>query len=68
MSESRGPPLTVNLSPLGGPTAACLLELCGQLQVALWQEYGDEVEVHWTATEPDQLLYGPLQPASRKRR
>ncbi len=62
------PPLTLNLPPLDGPTAAWLLDLCGQLQVALWQEYGDEVEAHWTATEPNQLLYGPLQPASRKRR
>lgn len=68
MSESRRPPMTVNLSPLDGPTAAWLLELRGQLQVALWQENGEEVKVLSTATEPDRLLYEPLQPASRKRR
>ncbi len=68
MSEARRPPLTLNLPPLDGATAAWLLDLCGQLQFTLWRRYGAEIEAHWTTTEPDQPIYGHLQPASRKKR
>jgi hypothetical protein len=60
--------LNLKLPPLDGPTAAWLLDLCGQLQAALWRDYGDAIEAHWSATEPDQPIYGHLQPRSRSRR
>ena len=59
----------LRLPPLGGATAAWLLGLCGQLQTAIWRAYGAEIEAHWTATEPDQPIYGRLaSPPTRKRR
>jgi hypothetical protein len=65
---SEGPrPLPLHLPPLDGHTAAWLLDLCGQLQVVLWRRYGDEIEAHWRATEPDQLIDGRLQPPSPRR-
>jgi hypothetical protein len=51
---------------LDGATAAALLDLCGQLSHALLREWGDEIEAHWTDTDPDQLIYGPLLPPTRK--
>lgn len=60
-------PIVLRLPPLDGPTAAWLLDLCGQLQAALWQDYGDVIEAHWRATEPGQPIYGRLQDSRRKR-
>jgi hypothetical protein len=63
-------PVDLNLPPLDGPTAAWLIELCGQLQAALWREYGDEIDAHWRATVPAQPIYGTLQdsrPPPKKR-
>lgn len=51
--------------PLDGASAAVLLDLCGQLQLALWRAYGAEIEDHWRTTEPDQPIYGPLQPPTK---
>ena len=39
-----------------------------QLQEALWQTRGAELEAYWTATEPGQLLYGPLAKPRRRGR
>jgi hypothetical protein len=67
MSAPIRPGVTLQLPPLDGPTAAWLLDLCGHLQTALWRSYGDQIEAHWTATEPDQPIYGRLAPpATRK--
>jgi len=60
-------PLVLRLPPLDGPTAAWLLDLCGQLREALWREYGDEIEAHWAAKEPGQPIYGRLRDPRRKR-
>jgi hypothetical protein len=54
--------LNLQLPPLDGATAAWLLDLCGYLQIALWREYGDQIENHWTASEPGQMIFGRLQP------
>ena len=60
--------VTLTLPPLDGPTAAWLLDVCGRLQHELWLAYGAEIEAHWTATEPAQLIYGPLSPRPRRKR
>jgi hypothetical protein len=52
--------------PLNGATAALLVDLCGQLQEALWRVWGAEIEKHWLATEPAQPIYGPLRPPSKR--
>jgi hypothetical protein len=52
--------------PLDGATAAALLEICAQLQAVLWRVWGAEIEDHWSATEPGQLIYGPLHPPSKR--
>jgi len=54
------------LPPLDIATVAWLLDFCGQLQEVLWRTRGAELEAHWTATEPGQLLCGPL-PKPRRR-
>jgi hypothetical protein len=60
--------LVLRLGPLDAATAAWLLDFCGHLQQAIWRAYGDELEAHWAATEPDQPIYGNFpQPPSRKR-
>jgi hypothetical protein len=69
MSAHDGPDVVLRLPPLDGATAAWILDLCGLLQTAIWRAYGDEIEAHWTATEPDQPIYGRLaSPPTRKRR
>lgn len=68
MRTKARPNLTFSLPQLDGATAAWILELCGQLQTAIWRAYGDEIEAHWTATEPDQPIYGPLQPTPPRKR
>lgn len=67
MSDNPRPWLSLRLPPLDGATAAWLLDLCGHLQRELWHEYGAEIEAHWSATEPDQPLYGRLRPTLRKK-
>lgn len=68
MSDKSRFCLELSLPPLDGATAAWLVELCGQLQNALWQAYGDEIEAHWTATEPEQPIYGDLSSQQRRGR
>jgi hypothetical protein len=60
--------LTLRLPPLDGATAAWLIDLCGHLQTALWREYGEAIEAHWTSSEPAQPIYGPVQPGPRTKR
>lgn len=62
------PPLVIRLPALDGATAAALLDLCGHLSQALWITYGDEIEAHWLATEPDQLIYDRPPTISRRKR
>lgn len=60
--------LVLHLGPLDAATAACLLDLCGHLQQAIWRAYGDEIEAHWAGSEPDQTIYGhSTKRSSRKR-
>lgn len=68
MSAKDGPDVVLRLPPLDGATAAWILDLCGHLQKAIWRAYGDEIEAHWTATEPDQLIYGRLPSSPAKKR
>lgn len=69
MSAQDAPDFVLRLPPLDGPTAAWLVALCCQLEAAIWKAYGAEIEAHWTATDPDQPIYGPLQqPTPKKRR
>ncbi len=60
--------LVLRLGPLDAATAARLLELCGHLQQAIWRAYGDEIEAHWAATDPEQPIYGPLPPTRSSQR
>lgn len=60
--------LALPLPPLNGATAAWLYDLCGQMQSALLRVHGEAMEAHWTATVPDQPIYGPLHPAPPKKR
>jgi|GEM_PF-2949934 len=59
---------TLRLPPLDGATAAWLVDFFGQLGQAIWHSYGDDIEAHWTATEPDHPIYGPPPRRSRPRR
>jgi hypothetical protein len=59
--------IELNLPALEPATAAWLLDLCGQLQHAILQGYGDELEVYWMATTPEQPIAGPLHPPPRRR-
>jgi hypothetical protein len=68
MTAKALPRLKLSLPPLDGATAAWLLDLCGLLQQAIWRTYGDQIETHWKATEPDQPIYGPLQPPPARKR
>ena len=63
MSDTNRRDLILRLGPLDAATAAWMLDLCGHLQQAIWSTYGEEIEAHWAATEPDQLIYGHLPPA-----
>ena len=60
MSAKGGSGVVLRLPPLDGATAAWILDLCGQLQTAIWRAYGDDIEAHWAATEPGQPIYGRL--------
>ena len=68
MTPRARPGLELWLPPLDGATAARILDLCGHLQRAIWLTYGDEIEAHWKATEPDQPIEGSLRPEPRKKR
>ena len=68
MKARDGSDLVLQLPALNGATAAWVLDLCGHLQRAIWLAYGEQIEAHWTATEPDQPIYGRLQPSPSKRR
>jgi hypothetical protein len=63
VKDNKEPQVVLRLPPLEPATAAWLIALCGHLQNAIWQTYGDELEAYWTATQPQQQIYGPLQPA-----
>jgi hypothetical protein len=68
VSAKNSPDVVLRLPPLDGATAAWILALCGHLQTAIWCAYGEEIEAHWTATDPDQPIYGRLQPDPPKKR
>ncbi len=68
MSNTDQRELVLRLGPLDAATAAWILDLCGHLQQAIWIKYGDEIEAHWAATDPEQPIHGRLSPTpSRKR-
>ncbi len=67
MKSLSRPWLTLRLPPLDGATAAWLLDLCGLMQRELWRQYGEEIEAHWSATEPNQPIYGRLENSRRRR-
>lgn len=50
--------------PLDAAAAAWILGLCGDLEQAIWPEYGDEIAAHWAVTEPKQPIYERLSPPS----
>ncbi len=68
MTDRQRPGFTLWLPPLDGATAAWILALCAHLQRAVWLAYGDEIEAYWTATDPEQPIYGPPQPPARRKR
>ena len=67
MIASKAPRIVLCLPPLDAPTAAWLIDLCGHLQTEIWRKYGDALEAYWTATEPGQPIYGPLEPPRRRK-
>ena len=68
MSRRDRRDLLVRLGPLDVATAAWVLDFCGHLQEAIWRTYGDEIETYWTATDPEQPIYGPLQTEPKRKR
>jgi hypothetical protein len=58
----------LRLGPLDAATAAWVLDFCGHLQQAIWRTYGDQIEAHWAATDPEQPIDGPLAPAPANKR
>jgi hypothetical protein len=60
--------IELNLPALEPATAAWLLDLCGQLQHAILQAYGAEIDAYWTTTSPEQRIEGPLVPPRRRGR
>ena len=71
MSDTNGRDFVLRLAPLDAATAAWLLDFCGHLQQEIWRAYGDQIEAHWAATDPEQPTCGRLQrpsPPPRKRR
>jgi hypothetical protein len=62
------PELHLRLESLDAATAAWVLDFCGQLQQAIWRAYGDEIEAHWAATEPEQPICGRLSPTPSTKR
>ena len=68
MSDPKRPDLVLRLGPLDAATATWLLDFCGHLQQAIWRAYGEEIEAHWAATEPEQPIYrrpAPTPPGKR---
>jgi hypothetical protein len=68
MSAKEHRDLVLRLGPLDAATAAAVLALCGHLQQAIWRTYGEQIEAHWAATDPEQLIYGPLAPPPSTKR
>jgi hypothetical protein len=58
----------LRLGPLDAATAAWVLDFCGHLQQAIWRAYGDEIEAHWAATDPEQPISGRLPPTPSTKR
>ena len=69
MSATDRRDFVLRLEPLDAATAAWVLDFCGHLQHAIWRAYGDEIEAHWAATDPEQPISGRLPPPtpSKKR-
>ena len=67
MSGKKLPEVVIRLRPPDAASAAWLLDLCGNLQQAVWRAYGDEIEAHWGIDEPQQPIYGSPQPRPPKR-
>jgi hypothetical protein len=68
MSATDHRDVVLRLRPLDAATAAWVLDFCGHLQQAIWRAYGDEIEAHWAATDPEQRIYGPLPPTPSNKR
>ena len=68
MSATHHRDLLLRLGPLDAATAAWVLDFCGQLQQAIWRAYGDQIEAHWAADDPEQPIYGPwpLTPSTKR--
>ena len=67
-TPDKPPSITMHLPPLDIATAAWLIDFCGKLQEVIWRTRGAELEAYWTATEPGQLIYGPLAKPRRRSR
>ena len=68
MSATTHRDFVLRLAPLDAATAAWVLDFCGHLQHAIWRAYGDAIEAHWAATDPEQPIYGPLPPTPSNKR
>jgi len=68
MSRTEPRDFVLRLGPLDGASAAWLLDFCAHLQQALWHAYGEQIEAHWIATEPEQPIYGRLAPTQSSKR
>jgi hypothetical protein len=68
MSDKDHRDFVLRLGPLDAATAAWVLDFCGHLQQAIWRTYGDQIEAHWAATDPEQPIYGPLAPTPSNKR
>ena len=68
MSATTHRDFVLRLAPLDAATAAWVLDFCGHLQQAIWRAYGDEIDAHWAATDPEQPISGPLPPTPSNKR
>ena len=68
MSATDRRDVVLRLGPLDAATAAWVLDFCAHLQQAIWRAYGEEIEAHWAATDPEQPIYGPLAPTPSNKR
>jgi hypothetical protein len=64
MSTKRDAGLVLRPPPLDGATAAWIFDLCGQLQSALLDVHGDEMDAYWTSAESGQPCYRPRRPST----
>ena len=58
---SNRQPVRLELPALDVATVAWLVDACGRLAHVLLQNYGDELEVYWAATDPGQPITEPLR-------